>query len=407
MQIDGFTVLLCGLLIRTFLGILFLLFWLRERPATWFAWWSATFFIGDLSAAFFLLSRFVPSIVPIGLETAAILAAFGCCWQGARAFEGRKPLWLPLLGLPLLWLGACLIPGFIENDGHRVVLSSLLLAPLIAMTAVEFWRGRQESLPSRWGIIVLFTSFAALFASRIPLVGVLPFPFGALPMQTNWLAALGLLMLLHTTLLAVLLVAMSRERLEREQHVRAQTDLLTGALNRRAFMAYAERLILRHQMGNAPLSLLLFDIDDFKSINDAFGHGGGDEALVNFVATTRDSLRPADFLFRLGGDELCCLLPETTAAQAHQVGERLRQRVAAATTSIAGAPLTMTTSVGAASTDSFGYDLGVLMEQADMALYAAKRQGRNRVVTAGDSRPLRPVRRGASDTGAPRAASSR
>jgi diguanylate cyclase (GGDEF)-like protein len=406
MQIDGFTVLLCGLLIRTSLGILFLLFWLRERRSTWFGWWSATFFIGDLGAAFFLLSRFTPAIVPVGLDTTAILAAFGCCWQGARAFEGRRTLWLPLVGVPALWLAACLTPGFADNVGYRVVLSSLLLAPLIAMTAVEFWRGRHESLPSRWGIIILFASFALIFAVRIPLVGVLPFPFGALPMQTNWLAALGLILLLHTTLLAVLIVAVSRERLEREQHEKAQTDLLTGALNRRGFATYAERLILRHQMANKPLAVLLFDVDDFKSINDGFGHAGGDQALVSFVGLARDSIRPGDLLFRLGGDELCCLLPETTASQALQVGERVRLRVAAAATEIGGAPVTMTTSIGVASTESCGYALDHLMQQADMALYAAKQQGRNRVVVT-DRGDTQAIKQSAADSRAPFLVSSR
>jgi diguanylate cyclase (GGDEF)-like protein len=391
MQIDGFTVLLCGLLIRTFLGILFLLFWLRERRSTWFGWWGAAFLVGDLAAVLFLLSRLATPLLPSGLDTAAMMAAFGCCWQGARAFEGRTPWWTPLLGAEALWLGACLLPGFLDNVGYRVILSSLLLAPLTAMTAVEFWRGRQEALPSRWGIIILFGSFALVFASRIPMIDVLPFPFGALPVQTNWVAAFSLLLLLHTTVLAVLLVAISRERLEREQHEKAQTDLLTGALNRRAFAAYAERLMLRHQMANKPLSVLLFDVDDFKSINDGYGHAGGDQALVSFVALARDSIRPGDFLFRLGGDELCCLLPETTAAQAAQVGERVRLRVAAAATEIGGASVTMTTSIGVASTESCGYGLDHLMQQADMALYAAKQQGRNRVVATdrGDSHAVK------------------
>lgn len=240
-QIDGYTVVVSGILIRTLLAILFLAFWIKDRRAIWFAWWSAAFFLGDLAALFYLFGGFAVVFSRLGVMAAALLAAIACFWQGARAFEGRAPLWLPVLGMPALWLLACLVPGFIEDLSYRVVLSSLLLALLSAVIAFEFWRGRREKLPSRWAIIALFASLSAFFASRIALVGLAPYPFGALPMQTNWLAAFGLVLILHTIILAVLIVAMSRERLEREQKLKAQTDLLTGALNRHAFVAYGDR----------------------------------------------------------------------------------------------------------------------------------------------------------------------
>jgi diguanylate cyclase (GGDEF)-like protein len=382
MQLDGFTVLLCTSFIGTLLGILFLVFWIKDKRSIWFAWWSATFFLSEVAAALFLAGRLAADFYSIGLGVAALIAAYACSWQGARAFEGRTPIWLPVLGMPVLWLIACLVPGFIENNGNRVVLSSLLLAPTAAMTAVEFFRGRQEPLPSRQLIIFLFASLAAFFTVRIPLAGWLPFPFGALPMQLGALASFNLVLLLHTIALAVLIVALCKERLEREQHLKAQTDLLTGALNRRAFAMYGERLMSRHRTTEKPFCLLLLDIDHFKSLNDRFGHSAGDEILTRFVATVRDNIRPGDFLFRIGGDEFCCLLPETNADQARRVAERVRERFEAARISVAGVPVKMTASIGVASTETFGYILDVLMHRADMAAYAAKREGRNKVIVA-------------------------
>ena len=291
-------------------------------------------------------------------------------------------MWLPVLGGPALWLLACLIPGFIDNVGYRVVLSSLLLALLVAMTAFEFWRGRQEKLPSRWAIIALFASLSAFFASRIALLGVAPYPFGALPAQSNWVAAFSLVLILHTIILAVLIVAMSRERLEREQKLKAQTDLLTGALNRHAFVAYGDRLVLRHEMTGKPLCLLVFDLDQFKALNDRFGHAGGDAILLQFVAVARGNIRPGDLLFRLGGDEFCCLLPYTNVAQACEIAERVRVSVAAASMDIAGDKVKVTASIGVASAEAFGHALELLLHEADMAVYDAKRQGRNKVVVA-------------------------
>ena len=85
---------------------------------------------------------------------------------------------------------------------------------------------------------------------------------------------------------------MSRERLEREQMLKAQTDLLTGALNRHAFEAYGERLIARHEAAGKPLCLVVIDLDQLKSLNDRFGHAGGDAILVQFAAIARENIRP-------------------------------------------------------------------------------------------------------------------
>jgi hypothetical protein len=178
MQIDGFTVVLIGILARLLLGILFLVFWLRDKRALWFVWWSATFFLGYVAALFYLLNRFAVLSAPFGYEVAILIAAIACCWQGVRAFEGREPLWLPVLVAPTIWMLACLIPGFLETASYRVVLSSLLLSPLAATSAVESWRGREERLPSRWAIILLFASLSIFFGVRIALIGVAPFPFG-------------------------------------------------------------------------------------------------------------------------------------------------------------------------------------------------------------------------------------
>jgi diguanylate cyclase (GGDEF)-like protein len=380
MYIDASTVLLFALLVKVLLGALFLVFWLRGGRANWFAWWSATFFLASFATVFFLLRGFSGGFFAIGV--ALLIAALACCWQGARVFERRAPQWLPVLAPPAVWITACLMPGFVENVGYRVALSSSLLSPLLAMTAVEFWRGREEKLPSRWPVIALFASLSLIFAIRIPLIGVAPFPFGALPAQPTWVGVFNVTLFFHTILLAVLLVAMSKERLELEQRTKAQTDPLTGALNRRAFMTRGRRLVLRHRKKHDPLCLLFIDLDHFKALNDQYGHSGGDGVLMKFVAVVHDNIRPTDFLFRLGGEEFCCLLPYTRIEDALGVAERIRHQLEAARVDLAGTPVKVTVSLGIASTETFGHDLDTLVRRADMAVYAAKQQGRNRVVVA-------------------------
>src|SRR5207237_804350 len=160
------------------LGALFAVFWLNNRAAPWFGWWSATLLLGGVTSALYMW-RGTDSVTSLGLGNTALVASFACCWQGARGFDRRRPLWAPVL--------------------------------------------------------------------------VAPFPFGALPMDYGWVGAFNLLMFAHTILLSVLLVSLSKERLEFAQRTKAQTDPLTGALNRRALMWRGERLLHRHAYERTPL----------------------------------------------------------------------------------------------------------------------------------------------------------
>ena len=382
MQIDSFTVLLAGFTVKGLLCALFLVYWLRDRRSTWYAWFCATFLFGEVATLIFLARGFTPELFAVGAAVAFVIAAFVCCWQGARAFAGRPPLWVPVVLLPCLWLAVLAIPGMVENVRFRLVGSSALIAALLALCAWEYWRGRNEPLPSRWPIVAVFSSLALFFASRIALIEVLPFPFGALPPQPGYVAAFNLIVFCHVLVLTVLVVALSKERLELVQRTRAQTDPLTGAFNRRAFLARGLRLLKRHDHEKQALSLLFLDLDHFKSLNDRFGHLGGDDVLVRFVALVNENIRPTDFLFRIGGEEFCCLLPHTASEQAVRVAERIRYQFERTTITVAGYAVQSTVSIGIASTEMFGYDLETLIRRADQAVYAAKREGRNRVKAA-------------------------
>src|SRR5207237_1379452 len=150
------------------------------------------------------------------------------------------------------------------------------LAALSILCAFEFWRGRQERLLSRWPIIVLFGTLSAFFVSRIVFIDLLPFPLGALLAKPEAVAAFNMLVFFHALVLTVLFVAITKERLELAQRLHAQTDPLTGALNRRALMSRGARTLARQEYEAAPLCILFLDLDLFKSLNDRFGHLVGD-----------------------------------------------------------------------------------------------------------------------------------
>jgi len=166
----------------------------------------------------------------------------------------------------------------------------------------------------------------------------------------------------------------------------AQRDGLTGLYNRVYFdQAVAQKVCMARHEGR-PLSLILFDVDHFKEVNDSYGHPVGDKVLAGIAKALGNRLRPTDISARYGGEEFVLVLPDTPLAGAAIVAERLRQRVAETTHDIGhGAILRATVSAGYASLQpGSSVTAESLLASADAALYAAKRAGRNRIV-AGES----------------------
>lgn len=158
----------------------------------------------------------------------------------------------------------------------------------------------------------------------------------------------------------------------------AKTDGLTGIYNRRYLDQRLQEELDRCQRHGNPLSLLLLDIDHFKKINDTHGHLCGDYALRGIAAELRQNLRRIDILGRYGGEEFCCILPETPLEQAVMLAERCRERIAATPLCCIDRTLTLSTSIGV--TGQLPDDtVDTIIKRADDALYQAKRMGRNRV----------------------------
>ncbi|TCS61315.1 sensor domain-containing diguanylate cyclase [Varunaivibrio sulfuroxidans] len=165
---------------------------------------------------------------------------------------------------------------------------------------------------------------------------------------------------------------------EKDLIVLANTDGLTGIKNRRSLLHDGEREFRRAQRVGRPLSVMIFDLDHFKRINDTYGHGVGDRVLQAFVSSVQKNLRDIDIFGRIGGEEFAVVLPETTGDNAVAVAERIRSTVAEAPLSIDGDIVKFTVSIGI--DDRTGENSGFegMLARADEALYAAKKAGRNR-----------------------------
>jgi diguanylate cyclase (GGDEF)-like protein len=162
----------------------------------------------------------------------------------------------------------------------------------------------------------------------------------------------------------------------------ATTDGMTGLHNRRQFMKLAEAEWGRFQRHGRPLSLLMLDVDYFKSINDRFGHYVGDQVVAQIAALCREGRRVSDVVARIGGEEFALLLPETTAQAAYAVAERLRRDVEVSPLLSNGNGLAVTVSIGVAEAGPGMSGIIGLMKDSDRALYEAKGAGRNRVMCA-------------------------
>lgn len=160
----------------------------------------------------------------------------------------------------------------------------------------------------------------------------------------------------------------------------ASIDALTGTLNRRAFIQRADDELLRSKRYLKPISLLAIDVDHFKQINDRYGHSGGDAALVALANTLQQQLRSSDALGRWGGEEFLIILAETNIQEAKIVAERYRQLLSDIIITYGTETIRITVSIGLAGFDREISSRDVLIEQADSALYEAKRNGRNQVV---------------------------
>ncbi len=161
-------------------------------------------------------------------------------------------------------------------------------------------------------------------------------------------------------------------------------DALTEAFNHRYFQEALSKELTRHERTGHPLTLGMLDIDDFKKINDLFGHPVGDVVLKGLVDEMTRSVREMDTVARYGGEEFALIFPETASEQALLVSDRLRRRVAASLFSVPGLPhpLGITVSIGLASFPDDALTKKTLVERADQALYQAKRSGKNCLVTA-------------------------
>ena len=169
-----------------------------------------------------------------------------------------------------------------------------------------------------------------------------------------------------------------------QQHLEYQTqiDSLTSLFNRRAFEKKIQEEFERSKRYQSPLSVLILDLDNFKTINDTYGHHGGDSALVKISDTLREMTRQSDFASRYGGEEFVLILPETDQESAIQAASKIHSAIRSSSFGTISRPFTLTVSIGISSSSTKVYSTWrEMVDDADRALYLAKNSGKDRIET--------------------------
>jgi diguanylate cyclase (GGDEF)-like protein len=377
MPLDLPTLFVVSICITALLGLFLLGLWIQDRSVRALGWWAAAYLIGGIAVSLWIAPRYI-NISGIGEIASAVL--FICCgmiWSGARRFHDRQVLPLASVTGAFVWLLASQLPAVSGMSTVRIVLSSLIIATYAALTALELRRERRNPKIARLRAIVVPVLHGAIFLSPILAAYALPDVEGAV--DQGFFALFALLVLLYVIGTALIVVVMVKEHSAQVHKTAAMTDYMTGLYNRRGFLDVAQKLIAAQKRKGESVTVLMFDLDHFKSINDRFGHDVGDDALRVFAATASSNMRGDDIIGRLGGEEFAAIIPGN-AETATMVAERVRAAFEAAGVTISGHCMNATVSIGAADSPADVANITALLTRADQALYQAKTSGRNRVV---------------------------
>jgi diguanylate cyclase (GGDEF)-like protein len=365
------------------LAFTFFVSWFVSRSDNVLMTWGIG--VSCLAVSLFFYWNFVLEFSPfIGVMAfSALLAGLALFLGSAYQFQtGRLPVRIvaAAAGVSIALMSVPMLEGY---DGISYIVLNLCAAALMLLTAWEYWRWRVEA-PL---LILLLSVLYALTALSFVLCPVVLLHHGEWIMHrapSGWAENINLVMSITSIGgLGALSLALNQVRITRHHQREAETDSLTGLFNRRALFDRGQRL-------SVPVVIVIFDLDHFKRINDVHGHQVGDTVLQTFGSLLAANVREGDLAARLGGEEFALVLSNANAEEAMRVAERVREGFAAQQFISSSGNFTGTLSAGISCCEEGEPDIVALLRQADMALYDAKRSGRNRVLLYSEDTSIAP-----------------
>ena len=377
MSFDTSTLYLFATMVAGMLGAMLMFFGKQEKiPAL--EWWGSAYLLGAGSIAIWTVGgeRLGPMLT-LALNAAGFVAC-GMVWNASRVFHGRKQNLPGLVLGAVAWVGAVLmLPP--ADSVLRLTIGAAIIATYASLTAAELWSERRRAMQRNWPAIVVPVMHGCVL--------VLPILLGAFLRQHDeafsssiWVTVFSVELVLYAIGTVFVIFMLVSDRAVTAHKTAASMDPLTGMFNRRGFAEASARVIEREAGAGRPVTVMIFDIDHFKSINDRFGHPAGDEILKLFSTIVMNNLRISDLSGRIGGEEFAALLP-CSLEEGVLAAERVRECFEASGIECEDGAVDTTVSIGVAGGPA-GTELEVLLAAADTALYQAKRGGRNRVEAA-------------------------
>jgi diguanylate cyclase (GGDEF)-like protein len=371
MSLDIGTLFVIATCVTVLLGLFLLFAWMQDRiPAL--AWWGVAYLLGGFSSALWQAGSLLALPVPAGIADDLLFIAVGMIWSAARLFHGREVRWGAMCFGAVVWAASGLTPLFPQSPAAHIMLSSTIVAVYTFLIAAELWRERRKLLIRRWPALFVPMLHGAIFMFPVALASL-----GVKSLATGWIAVFAIEVVLYVVGAAFIVLVLAKDRAVNRYKAAAETDPLTSLFNRRGFFAAATTLMHASKSAKKSVSLLAFDLDHFKSINDRYGHKAGDAVLALFAKVVRATMRGDDVVGRIGGEEFVAIL-SGSLNEAAIAAERVRSAFQKASGAPDGPQIPATVSIGVACglPDA---SIDVLIARADAVLYRAKANGRNRV----------------------------
>jgi diguanylate cyclase (GGDEF)-like protein len=351
--------------------------WHFNRDSKGVREWLLGFALASINLLIFVSVPPIPVALFSLLLDALLMSAGLCGFLGAINYIGRPLRYF----FPLLIIGACLIVSAVallkNQDGTTgFTLSSIVSGGYCAIAGVLLMRGGPSNHPFRY-LLAGSVLFHGVFIMARPLLFTDSLQlFLDLTVQ---IAAMDLMVfeqIIMSPILAMSVLLLINEDKSMLLRMRAEFDFLTGVRNRGSFFEQLAKAASLSSRLNAPLSVMVIDLDHFKSINDRYGHQAGDEILKDFVKVAKSCIRNEDDVGRIGGEEFGIFLMNTPLNQAMLIAERLRASAESSAVVFGNATISYTASIGLAAYEE-QFDVTRAVDRADQALYFAKNRGRN------------------------------
>lgn len=363
-----------------FLGTVILTTWRaqrREYSDSGAIWFSVGFILGGIGLLLQAKRGFIPPIYAIFIGNLLFVSVYPFVEKAMAITTHRRSYWPWLVAVIVALLCNVLYFTYITpNVIERTIVAVLVIPLLQAPICLHLLLCKEKTIrPALLSMVAVLLTHLALNLLRV--VGILH-----LHQADVWFTWFGVVTIAG---LALSFLWIDSLRLREELEVRAMTDPLTGLLNRRALVEFGNRELSRAARQNSPCSALSLDINNFKSINDTYGHAAGDQCLCAIAEALGRLLRTSDLPTRVGGDEFSILLPDSDARAAALISTRLKdaiQRLSLTTPS--GVTFQFNISIGAATTRDRMTTLADLLHASDLKLYRDKHASRV------ETRPRRP-----------------